>query len=130
MSTRRDFLKATATSVAAIIGWEIGDKLFAEKPTYVTPEETDAYYQVTCQEITDGEVTDRAIQAVRLGINLPLREVSWSTRDINLVPDVGVVLQIEQTAGVSPDKKIGTLDGIGLKVDKFRVRVISVTEIK
>lgn len=74
------------------------------------------YYQVTCQEISNNEV-----QAVWLGNKLvwekPLREITWSTKDISLVAELGDVIQFERTAANN-------------QKEKLRARVISVTEIR
>ena len=128
MISRRNFLARTAVvAMCAAVG--VGTGVFHHAATKARVEpETATHYRVTCQEISDNE-----IQAVWLGENKvwseTLSEISWSIEDIDLVPDVGDVIQFDRTSGVSPDKKLGTLGFVGLKVVKFRARVISVEEI-
>ena len=105
-----------------------GADLDAAKMVEPRPK-ADKYYRVTCREISTSQ-----LKAIYLGDRLawkePLRTVSWSTKDVDCLPDVGDTLQIERTAGVDPTKKLGTLGHVGVKTERFRVRVVSVVEIK
>lgn len=111
MITRRDFFTAAASTIAAITGWELGNKLFKEKAD-AGCEEVSPPVRVYTKEIdTWNNIIDGG------------RDLCWTTTDIGIMPDVGATLVIERTPGVSPDKKIGTLENLGLRVERFRVIV-------
>ncbi len=137
MINRRSFLlRAAGTVVVASAAATSAIVLQRPKPAEaisIEGEVTATFirkaYTVTCQEISNSNVS-----AVWLGEKKvwseTLREVTWSTEDIDLVPDLGDILQIERTGCVDPKRKIGTLGGDDIRVEKFKVKVVSVTEIK
>lgn len=115
MITRRSFLtRAAVVATGASIG--VGTGLLRHAAAKAKPEpETDADYQVTCQEChTPG------LRAVYLGEKMvweaPLRQFSWSTRDVSMVPELGEELMVEWT--------------VLQKKEEFRARVISIVEIR
>ncbi len=72
------------------------------------------FHRVYCEEIIDG------VQAVYLGEKkvwtCPRREMSWSTKDLSLLPAVGSTLQMEKTYNNGG-------------VERFRMKVTKVEEI-
>lgn len=111
MITRRDFFGAVVSTIAAITGGETGNKLFREKANAGCKKVSPAVWVYTKEIDTWNKIIDGG------------RDLCWTTTDIGIMPDVGATLQIERTPGVSPDKKIGTLENVGLRVERFRVVV-------
>ncbi len=124
MITRRGFLlRVAGTAAAGFAAAGTGIARVRPRPTdadaYCVEGKVTAYfkdtaayeamfgkvYQVTCQEIDNQDnILDDG------------REVSWSTNDISKVPEVGQTIQVEWK--------------VLQRVERFRARVISVTEIK
>jgi len=117
---RREFLKLLAVSVAAptaIVTALAGEK----KDSYISVAEAKTFYVDSSTPVRVyalEEITDNPTKA-----DEPRREVSWITKDVDLIPEVGSIILVEHTGGVSPNKKVGTLGRIGVTVVRFRARV-------
>ena len=91
MIRRREFLQAVVAVVATPM------VILDPKPVK-TDAKTDEHCRVTCEETTNNE-----IKAAYLGDELiwseSRRKISWSTKDVDLMPEVGSIIQIEQDFG-------------------------------
>jgi hypothetical protein len=89
---RRTFLQAALTAAAGVPAAILGAKA-GRASKKAKPRADEKYYRVTCEEVPTGRL------AVWLGENKvwakPLRELSWSTNDLDYLPAMGEILEIE-----------------------------------